>query len=64
MHFFFLFNVILCFLIRYKGIGFLLRDGDKRIEGPAMESLGTGRAGCYFEIRGFGGCPNHLGAIS
>nr|DAI09679.1 MAG TPA: hypothetical protein [Caudoviricetes sp.] len=29
-----------------------------------MESLGTGREGCYFEIRGFGGCPNHLGEIS
>nr|DAZ73106.1 MAG TPA: hypothetical protein [Caudoviricetes sp.] len=28
---FFFLNVILCFLIRYKGIGFLLRDGDKGI---------------------------------
>nr|DAO96464.1 MAG TPA: hypothetical protein [Caudoviricetes sp.] len=34
MHFFFLFNVILCFLIRYKGIGFLLRDGDKENSCP------------------------------
>nr|DAM18919.1 MAG TPA: hypothetical protein [Caudoviricetes sp.] len=38
--------------------------GTKKIEGPAMESQGTGAIGVLFQDRGFGGCPNRLGAIS
>nr|DAQ63328.1 MAG TPA: hypothetical protein [Caudoviricetes sp.] len=38
--------------------------GTKGIERPAMESQGTVAGGVLFQDRGFGGCPNHLGAIS
>nr|DAW66929.1 MAG TPA: hypothetical protein [Caudoviricetes sp.] len=38
--------------------------GTKGIEGPAIESQGTGVRGVLFRDEGFGGCPNRLGAIS
>ena len=51
------------FFIQGKGSGFLLMKGDKGFWRPAMESLGTGARRVLFKDWGFGGCPNHLGAI-